>query len=330
MPIKTDPIAEIASILRARQVFLLATHGGPDGDAAGSGLALALALKKLGKEAVFFLPEPLSDPYRALPGVSLIRNTLPGGVADVLVALDAGDFKRFREDNFSDPRAHARLIVNIDHHSDNDSFGDLNYVDVKAAACGEQIHRILGKLSLEPDRDISQCLFTAIMFDTGSFRYANTTADTFQIASELVAQGADPAVASKHLYFNKSFSAVKLLGRVLDTLQVEGNGRILWAMLSRRVLAECGAQDSHAEKIIEDFNQISGADIALFFRELKDGKVKVSMRSARPFCVNTVAARHGGGGHKQAAGCTIAGPLNEVKDRILLEAGQLLAETPRP
>jgi phosphoesterase RecJ-like protein len=294
------------------RAFMLG-HVHPDADALGTLLALGAALEGLDWTIQYGGPHPVPASLRFLPGAAKYVPVLDvAGQFDLLVMTDCPD--PGRTGGILDiVRPRSRVLVNIDHHPDNRRYGDINWIQTTAAAVGEQVFDLLRALRLPIDRDIATNLFTAVHMDTGSFRYSNVTPRTFQIAAELVAAGADPASITGHLYESRSSESLHQLGRVLSLVQVSQDGRIGWLALPAGAVPESFVE---AEDLVTYPRSIATTKVGALLRELDDG-VKVSLRAKGEVDVRAIAARFGGGGHRNAAGCVIPGPLATATDRVL-------------
>jgi phosphoesterase RecJ-like protein len=228
---------------------------------------------------------------------------------------------RRTEGLIDEARAATGALVNIDHHPDNQRYGDVNWVDPSAAATGEMVYALLAALPADITPDIATNLFTAIHTDTGSFRYSNVTPGTFRIAAELAAAGAAPAVVSNALYERRPVDALHHLGRALSLVRVSDDGRVAWLALPEGTVPESFIE---AEELVNYPRSIVSVRVACFLREV-DGKVKVSLRGKGDVDVQVVAARFGGGGHRNAAGCTILGSLDEATRQVLAAARTAVA-----
>jgi phosphoesterase RecJ-like protein len=317
----------VAERLRTGSRFLLTGHLGPDGDTLGSCLALARALENAGKSARVVMKETWSTAYAGLPGVESVAVTpvlppeWPGGV-DALLTLECPSAARTGFPLDGGP------VVNVDHHPGNERYGSLNLVDVKAAAAGEVVADILDLLGWEIDEAIATNLWVALVSDTGSFRYSSTTAKALALGARLVAAGARPGDVNDMLFESRPAHAVALEARVLSTLTLHDEGRVATLELPERFLLETGASWSDAEGFANRGRAIAGVRAAAALSE-KRGLVSVSLRSKGSVDVRAVAARHGGGGHVNAAGCDVQGPLAEARERIAGELARAIASEGR-
>jgi phosphoesterase RecJ-like protein len=290
-------------------------HVHPDADVLGTLLALGEMLAARGWTVSAGGPHPAPSVLSFLPGVEGYR-TLRSveGPLDVVVLTDCPNPVR-TQGLLEQARATGATIVNIDHHPDNRRYGDVNWIEPRAAATGEMVYRLGIALGAHLTPGIATNLFTAIHTDTGSFRYSNTTAETFEIAAALVAAGAPPALVSDHLYERRRAEALRWLGESLRRIEVSADGRVAWLALPSGVVPESFVE---AEELVNYPRSIDSVRVACFLRQLGDN-VKVSLRGKGDVDVSRIAARFGGGGHPNAAGCTIPGALPEVT-RVVLAA----------
>ena len=306
---------EIIDVIKKSKNIVILPHFSADGDALGSGLALALALSRLNKNVVVYLEENIPQIYSFLPGRRMVE-VFPEKIEipDTAIAIDTGDIERLgkRVELFSE----ANFTINIDHHHTNTEFASLNYVCTKSSAVGEIIYKMIKMMGLELDKEISTCLYVALITDTGGFRYENTTYITHLIASDLMNSGINvPDIFSK-VFDSISKEKVKLMGAAIDSLELLENGRIAFITVTEKMMSETGALEEECEGIINLGRNIYGVEVAALFREKQD-EVKVSFRSNTDVDVSIIANKYSGGGHKKAAGCTIKGQLHEVKKKIL-------------
>ena len=307
----------LAALQRGRHV-LITMHEFPDGDALGSALALALALRELGREVTVYSPQGAPHNLRFLPGACEIVRTLSKDCRfDLCVACDAGDDSRLGPD--LPERERRGEMVNIDHHPRSRAFGDANLVDSQAAAVGVLIWRLLSAMGHPVSRDIATCLWVSIASDTGNFRHSNTNAECMRIAWELMERGVKPGEISGRMYESQPLSRVRLLAEVLRTLCVSADGRVAWVVASREVFEAAGTAEETADGFISYPRSIEGVEVALLFREEAATRFRVSFRSRGRVDVGAIATRFGGGGHHNASGCSVPGSLDEVRAVVLRE-----------
>ncbi len=309
---------EIVKLLSQAGGVAIFPHVSADGDAIGSSLALAMALKKAGKDVVVYMEENIPAVYRFLPGTELTRFYDPSDeIMDINLALDTGDVDRLgtRGEAFFK----APCTINIDHHVTNTKFALLNHVDEVSASTGEIVYTLLKKLKLSIDTDMATCLYTAVATDTGGFKYSNTTAETHRIASELVSTGIDIAELSQRIFDNTTYPKLKLTQKAIELLEFYENNRLAVVALSRADLLSMGASDEDCDGIVNIGRSVEGVEVSLLVKEKNAEEVRVNLRSKNYVDVSEVAAAFGGGGHKRAAGCTVNGTLQQVRE-LLIEA----------
>jgi len=294
--------------------FIVATHVDPDGDALGSAFALGLALTQMGKEAAVYLKGTIPYRYRFLPKPPVILDDLPRGY-DVAIVVDCGDLERVG-DGFEALKA-CDVLINVDHHETNEAFGQLNIVDERASSTAEILYLILGALGVRLSLDMAVNLYTAILTDTGSFRYDCTTRRAFSIAEEMVGLGVRPADVAAEVYESHPKERFLLLCQVLGTLELHRHDKIATAYVTQSMFERTGTNREYTEGFVENIREIRGVEVACLFREIGNGAYKVSMRSKDGVDVAAVARSFGGGGHQRAAGCTIEGDVQAVKNKVI-------------
>ena len=305
--------AEVAAAIRSRQTFILTSHARPDGDAIGSPMALAFALDALGKTSKLISRDPVPDPYRWFPGVDRIQvGSHAMGPADAAVLLECSDLSRpdvVGLDQFP--------LINIDHHPGNKMYGAVNWFDETAAACGEMVADLIDALGVRWTRDIATHIYLAVSTDTGCFRYGHITPKTFDICRRVAETGVSPADLAREIFDSFGIGRVKLTGAMLGAMELHSHNRVALLAYDDELLSACGATVSDTEGLV---NLPLGARdvlvVALFKRQPFD-VCRVSLRSKGAVDVRAIAARWGGGGHTNAAGCTVAGPFEEAKAHVL-------------
>jgi bifunctional oligoribonuclease and PAP phosphatase NrnA len=316
---------QIGKVLREHQHFAILSHVRPDGDALGSQLALALSLEQLGKDVRVWNEDGMLEKYSFLPRAELL--TKPPATADhvdVAIALDTAIQNRLGTALAA--VGSAKIWINIDHHHSNPGYGDLVVVDASAPATGEIIFSLIKSQALPFTHDIAENLYAAISTDTGSFQYPNTSARTFEIAAELVRTGGvDVGEISRQLYENYPRRRLELLRELLRTMRFSAHDRVASFSLSLKTTADLGVLPEDNEGLIDHLRAIRGVIVAVFFEELDDGKVRVSMRSKdEAVDVCAICQKFGGGGHTLAAGARVRGSLAEVEEKVLEEIRDVL------
>jgi bifunctional oligoribonuclease and PAP phosphatase NrnA len=308
---------EIGRALREHQRFAVLSHVRPDGDALGSELALGLSLKKLGKHVRIWNEEGMLEKYSFLPRAELLTKppAEPEDV-DIIVALDTAIQNRLGT-TLAAVRS-SKLCINIDHHPSNPQYGDIVYIDPKSPATGQILFELIKSEKFPIDSDIATNLYVAISTDTGSFQYPNTTARTFEIAAELVREGVDVGRISQLIYENYPPRRIELLRDLLGTMRFHADYRVASFSLSLATAKNLGVLPEDNEGLIDHLRAIRGVIVAIFFEELSDGKVRVSMRSkTEKVNVCAICEKFGGGGHVLAAGARVKGTLADVEKKIL-------------
>ena len=310
---------QIGQALREGGRFAVLSHVRPDGDALGSQLALGLSLKRLGKDVRIWNEEGMLEKYSFLPSANLLTKP-PADPEDVDVAIALDTAIQNRLGTALPAVRSAKVWINIDHHPSNPGYGDLVYINPKAPATGQILFELIRSEKLPIDAAIAENLYVAISTDTGSFQYPNTTARTFEMAAELVRAGVDVGRVSQLTYENYPRRRAELLRDLLGTMRFEANDRVASFSLSLATAKKLGVLPEHNEGLIDHLRAIHGVIVAVFFEELADGKVRVSMRSkSEKVNVCAICEKFGGGGHVLAAGARIPGTLAEVEKKVLEE-----------
>lgn len=321
------PPNEIVSILGQAEKILIATHIFPDGDALGSQLALGDSLAALDKKVFLYSEEKVSHLYDFLPGCERLQGSLPDlAQYDCVVAVDCADQKRLGKE--AEKLLTAKKVIMIDHHAGHKPFGDIQWIDPKRASTGEMVYDLIVALGADISADAAYCLYTAVVSDTGSFMYSSTTADTFRVASELIALGVKPSEVAGKLFENFTVNRLQLLQLVLDSLEMHSDGQIAIINVTREMFASTGAVPADTENFINYPRAVASVRVAAFIKETRDGVVSVSLRSKGADCdVAELAAGYGGGGHTNAAGFKLRdqAPL-AVREDLLKKLKELVAD----
>jgi phosphoesterase RecJ-like protein len=281
---------------------------------------MAEILRRQGKETVVVNGDPVPDSLAFLPGSGSIR--LAAEVSkpvevDLLLVLDSAGVDRVGEGAWAAFRGHE-CVVNIDHHVSNSLFGDLNYVDPKSPATGQIVFQLARAFGWDVTPAARDNLFAAISTDTGSFRYPNTTAETYRIAAELLEMGADVGSLSQALYESYPMRRIELLRELMKEMESRFDGRVMLLKLRKQVIDQLGVGPGDTEGLIDLIRSVHSVIVALFFEDLPNGKIRVSARSKKPAMdVGEICGAFGGGGHQLAAGARMVGPLDEAIERYL-------------
>lgn len=312
--------------IRSAANIVLATHINPDGDALGSLLGLADILAVMGKRVFRYLEEPVSHLYAFLPDTDLIRTDMEelrdfvreAGDDILCVSLDCGD--RQRLGRYGDELLRIRPFIVIDHHKGNNGFGDLAWIDPHRSSTGEMIFDLAWALGQDLSAKAAIALYAAVVTDTGSFRYESTTAHTFDVARQLVDSGVRPHEVAQNLFDNYTVNRLRLLQKVLTSLEVHCQGRVAIIRVTRDMLDSTGCMLEDTENFINLPRSVMSVEVAVFLKEIGQERISVSMRAKDTCDVAEVAALFGGGGHRNAAGFRVAAvTVEEVRNRLLAE-----------
>src|SRR3989475_7448577 len=307
-------LREVLKHIEQRERFLLTSHARPDGDAVGSALACCQILHSMGKEADVVLRDGVPRVYRPLPFADrVVQSDRVNGNSDAAIILECDSIQRTRLQGLE-----QQFLINIDHHLSGRPFAHVNWIDPKAVATAEMVYRLAREAGVTISPEIATCLYTAVLTDTGSFMFEGTNEHTFALARELVLAGPEPAQCARNIYFGHSAAKMRLLGAALSNLHCDG--KLAWISVSQGQMEQCQAKDEDCEGLVNYALSIQDVEVAAFFRELSDGRFRVSMRSKGLLNVAAVAERFGGGGHECASGFSVEGPLSDAVARVL---GQL-------
>ena len=315
-------IADIVADIAAHDSFLVVTHENPDGDAVGSALAMANYLSKLGKHVTVHMAEPVPELYGFLPWADRVVSMIPDRDFDTCFVLDVGEFKRAGQEVAG--CGNIVKFINIDHHLHCEPFGAINLIDPQAAATGVLIHRIIKAAGHPVDYDVALCIYTAIITDTGSFRYSNANQEAFVTAGEMVACGVNAWFLAEKLYESQPRPRLELLALALQTLDFSPAGDVASITVTIDMYKKTGTSAEITDGFINYPRSIRGVEVALFFREIEADLYKVGFRSKGKVNVSALSAEFGGGGHHNAAGCIVSGNLQEVKGKILSHLAKVL------
>lgn len=308
-----EAMTAILEALRRGERFLICSHSRPDGDAVGSMLAMGAMLERMGKRADLVTADGVPLIYRRLPGAGDIRHAQSvQGLYDAVILLECDGLER------AGLRGLDKFFqINIDHHLTGRAYAHLNWIDCGAASVGELVYRLIVAAGIPLDAGLATCLYTTMLTDTGGFTYGSVTASTFAIARDLVAAGADPVGIARDVCYSATTSKALLLGAALSNLKREG--RVAWLWVTQKDMVRTCAAEEDCEGIVNVAVGIAGVEVAVFLRELPENRVRLSLRSKGRVNVAAIAERLGGGGHGNAAGGTVEGPLPEALGRILAD-----------
>lgn len=323
-------IAEIGEAVAAASRIGVISHRRPDGDAIGSTVAVAEALRELGKTVFPFNDDGVPDALQFLPGIDHLRTPSDLGESidvEVLIALDSAGRDRIGDEVWGLFAGNPTLI-NIDHHISNDHFGDLNYVDFMSPATGQIVFEIIEELGWALTDAARDNLYAAISTDTGSFRYPNTTAATYRIGAALIERGLDVGRINQQLYENYPVRRVLVLRELLEEMEMHCDDRAVCTKLTQETIDRLGIETGDTEGLIDVIRSIDSVVIAVSFEDMPDGKIRVSARSkSEDADVGKICAQFGGGGHKLAAGTRMKGPIDDAAQRFLKAVKETLDGT---
>jgi len=309
-----SPLLRIRDEIRRRQRFLLTSHARPDGDSIGSQLAMAYALDALGKDVHIVNADAAPDHYQEFPGLDRIEivDRVDTSNVDAVIVMECGDLARTGVAGLEHP-----FVINIDHHAGNSMYGQINWHDETAAACGEMVFDAIRALGVPLSFEIATHIYLAILTDTGSFHHSNITPRTFDICRQTVEAGVNPAAMARRVFDSNSFGKLKLIGALLDSMELVDEGRLAVLFMDDGMLEGCGCTHNDTEGLINLPLTAREIQAVVFFKVSADNAVRVSMRSKYDVDVRKVANAFGGGGHKNASGFTVTGRLEDVRADIL-------------
>lgn len=316
-------VGAIADVIRQRRRFLVTSHVRPDGDAIGSSMAMALALRCLGKDVRVVMRDPAPPPMAAFAGVSEIElATRVDDAADAVLVMECGDLARTGLDGLADA-----FLINVDHHDGNTRFGALNWLDLSAAACGEMVFDLIRALGVPLSREMAEHVYLAVLTDTGSFRHSHITARTFEVCRACAEAGVDAAALARTVYDSYPLARLKLAAAVLNRMELDETGRVAVISVDRAQAAAYGASYEDTEGLINQPLTVKEIQAVVFFKEQGPGDWRVSLRSKGDIDVSAIARQFGGGGHRNAAGCSATGTLPELATRFRELVAQAAGDT---
>jgi phosphoesterase RecJ-like protein len=321
-----DSISALLCLIHERQTFVISSHARPDGDAIGSSVGLMHLLEAMGKDVVVAFADPIPKQFQCLSGVERIVHELPDFTADAAILLEC---ERVERTGFAAIDAH--FTINIDHHRSGRKYADFNWIDPEACAVGAMIYDLARAADVPVSKALADCLYAAVLTDTGSFNYPATTAETFELAAHLVDCGTNPNYIAQCMFFSNPVSKLRLLGAALSNLEVRDG--VCWSVVTLADLERTGASVEDCEGVVNHLIAIADIEAAVLMREQpENSEFRLSLRSkgSGNVDVSAVAECFGGGGHRNASGCTLTGTAEDVTDRVLaaLEAEINAASVP--
>jgi len=317
---EVDQLKELCD--RYQHIMVLG-HKDADGDTLGCSLAFGEALRRLGKQVSIVMPHPLSQKYAWMPGFDQVADRpAEGSDIELVLFFDAGNLER--SGRAAEHIAENATIVNVDHHPSNSRFGDVNIIDPDASAVGQMVLDMLEHFGWEITPTMAMNLYTALMTDTGGFRHENTTPRALCDAARLGALGANPSHVASMVYKTRPLTTLKLSGLSIASMEVEMDGRLVWARVTRRMLREAGAVMAESEDIIDTLNSLAGLEVAIIFKEISGRLTKISVRSRGAVDAAALCGQFGGGGHVRAAGAEVPLRLDDAVPTVLEAAREAI------
>jgi phosphoesterase RecJ-like protein len=312
-------LSQVVELIETKSRFAITSHIRPDGDSLGSSLGLYWLLRALGKEAEVIMRDAVPHAYQKLPGTEDVRVTpAVDRQYDAVFVIECSDITRPGLIDLE-----KQFVVNIDHHSTTALFGTINWIDSTASAVGEMIYNLCKATGVRVTKEIAECVYTALITDTGSFHYSNTSERTFKVASELVRAGVKPAKISQAVFSSYPWSKIELLSEVLKTARRDESGRVAWMRQSLEMQERAGAADEDGDGFVNYPLTVGEVEAVALLKECAPGVYRTSLRSKGDVNVARIAEKFGGGGHRNAAGCTLKGDWDEAERtivRLLLDA----------
>ncbi len=304
---------QIVDAIHQKHRFVVSSHARPDGDSIGSQLAFAYAARALGKEVTVVNRDAAPPPLMAFPGVPSIQIAdHVSGDFDAAVIMECGDLARPGVAGLE-----QYFVINIDHHPGNTNYGALNWFDESAAACGEMVFDLVTALKVPLSREIATHIYLAILTDTGSFHYSSISPRTFEICRECLEAGVDPVMVARNVYDSNNMGRLKLFGAVLGAMQIDQSGRIAIVYVDHEMARAAGGTYEDTEGLVNLPLTVKEIEAVVFFKQEKGDEYRVSLRSKGEIDIGVIAKEYGGGGHKNAAGCTITGPIEELQKALI-------------
>jgi phosphoesterase RecJ-like protein len=302
-------VRQIAEAIHSRQRFVLSSHSRPDGDAIGSQLAMAYALRELGKHVELVNADPAPPPLMQFPGVADIQIApVVTGDFDAAIIMECGDLTRTGVGGLD-----RFFVINIDHHPGNAAYGQINWFDAAAAACGEMVFDVVRALGVPLTPEIATHVYLAILTDTGSFHYSHITPRTFDICREAIEAGVDPVLVARNVYDSNNMGRLKLFGTVLSAMQLAPSGRIAVVYVDHEMARGAGGTYEDTEGLINLPLTVKEIQAVVFFKQIEGDEYRISLRSKGDIDIGVIAKEFGGGGHKNAAGCTVSGGVDALQ-----------------
>ena len=313
----SEQCKKLKKVFHSAETALIISHIDPDGDSIGSMLCLGMLLAKLGVDVDYYSEDGVPKVYKFLPWSDKIKNRVDAKKDyDMVITVDSSDVKRVGKkiilQEISD------VIVNIDHHPDNTNFGTINCVK-QSASTAELIYKMANNFGLKIDQDMAKCLYVALITDTGNFRYENTSKETFLMAAELLETGIKTHLITTKIYDTRTVPMIRLFAAAMATLETTEKEKAAWVTVTQETLKKFDCRSEQLVGLVDHIRSIASVEVAMLFREEKDGTVKVNFRAKDKVNVSEIAKKFGGGGHFKASGAVINEPINSVKEQVIKE-----------
>ncbi len=320
----SNAFQQIVDAVREKQRFVVTSHSRPDGDSIGSALAFAYAVRALGKEVLVVNKDAAPPPLMTFPGVAdiTIADRVTGEF-DAAIIMECGDLSRPGVGGLD-----QYFLINIDHHPGNTGYGALNWYDESAAACGEMVYDLIKALGVPMTKEVATHIYLAILTDTGSFHYSNMSPRTFRISAEMLEAGVDPVAVARAVYDSNNMGRLRLFGAVLNAMQVDATGRIAIVYLDHAMARAAGGTYDDTDGLINLPLTVKEIQSVVFFKQTEGDTYRVSMRSKGDIDIGSVAKEFGGGGHKNAAGCSVTGAIDALQPLFVGKVEQAIDGRP--
>jgi len=306
-------LSQVVELIEKKNRFAITSHVRPDGDSLGSSLGLCWLLRALDKDVEVIMRDAAPYAYRRLPGAGAIRVTPAVDRSyDSVFVIECSDIDRPGLIDLE-----KQFVINIDHHSTTELFGTINWIDSTASAVGEMIYNLCKATGVRVTKEIAECVYTALLTDTGSFHYSNTTERTFKIASELIRTGVKPAKTAEAIFGSYQWPKIELLGQVLSTARRDETGHVAWMRQTLAMQEQTHASEEDADGFVNYPLAVGEVEATALFKECSPGVYRTSLRSKGEVNVAKIAEQFGGGGHRNAAGCTLKGSWDEVERQVV-------------
>jgi len=310
-------LSQVVELIENKNRFAITSHIRPDGDSLGSSLGLFWLLRALGKDVEVIMRDSAPLAYQKLPGADTVRVTpAVDRTYDGVFVIECSDIDRPGLIDLE-----KQFVVNIDHHSTTELFGTVNWIDSTASAVGEMIYNLCKATGVRVTKEIAECVYTALLTDTGSFHYSNTTERTFKIASELVRIGVKPAKSAEAIFGSYEWSKIELLGQVLSTARRDESGHVAWMRQTMEMQERTQASDEDADGFVNYPLTVGDVEVTALFKESGPGVYRTSLRSKGDVNVAKIAEQFGGGGHRNASGIVMPGRFEDIVGAVVFLCG---------